>query len=134
MTDIAPTAANVKASSNTTVVRVQYGEAVDQGEVVYLKSDDKYWLAYNANSTVAAVKGVALTPNVADGWGIIATAGDIDIGDTLAIGTIYTVSSTAGAIHPEADLATTELVSVVGFGKTAALLTLSIQATGIAHA
>ena len=115
-------------------MNVQFGEAVDQGEIVYLKSDSKYWLASNADTTVAAVAGVCLTPNIAEGYGVIATSGDVDLGATLAIGTIYTASSTAGAIHPEADLATTEIVSVVGFGKTAALLTIDISNTEIAHA
>jgi len=134
MAEVSPVAANVKSSSNAVAQNVQYGEAVDQGEVVYLKSDGKYWLANNSTTTLAAAVGVALTPNIADGWGLIATAGDVDLGATLAIGTIYVVGSTSGAIHPEADVLTTEIVTVVGYGKTAALLTLDINATGIAHA
>lgn len=135
MADVTITAANVKATSNTTTQIVQFGEAVDQGECVLLvNSDNKYYLSDNSTTTLADARGIALTPNVADGYGVIATAGDIDIGGTLAVGTIYTVSSTAGAIHPEADLASTEILTVVGYGKTAALLTLNFNATEIAHA
>ena len=134
MAEITPVAANVRETSTTQTQRVQYGEAVDQGEVVYLKSDSKYWLADNSTTTLAAAKGIAMTPNVADGYGSIAVAGDIELGATLAVGTIYTVGSTAGTIHPEADLLTTEILTVIGYGKTAAILTLDINATGIAHA
>ena len=135
MAEIASTAANVKATTNTGTILVQYGEAVDQGEVVYLKtSDNKHWLADNSTTTLAAAVGVAITPNIADGYGLVAISGDIDMGATLAIGEVYTVASTSGKIHPDTDLLTTEILTVVGFGKTAALLTLAINNTGIAHA
>lgn len=134
MADVTPVAANVKTSSNTVSQNVQFGEAVDQGEVVYLKSDGKHWLADNSTTILAAASGIALTPNVADGYGQIATAGDIELGATLAVGEVYVVSSTSGAIHPDTDLATTEILTILGYGKTAALLTLDINQTGIAHA
>jgi hypothetical protein len=134
MADLTITAANVKASSDSGTKLVQYGEAVDQGEAVYLKaSDGKYWLADNGASDTAAAKGIALTPNAADGYGIIQLTGDMDLGATLTVGTIYVVSATAGKIAPEADIGTTEYVTILGTAKTAALIQLGIKATGVQH-
>ena len=127
-------AAAVETASDTVISNVQYGEAVSIGEAVYLKaSDAKYWLAVNTAEASAAVKGIALTGNAADGYGVIATGGGVEIG-TVAVGEIYTAASTAGAIHPDTDLATTEFVSQIGIGKTAAILQIGINNTGIQHA
>ena len=134
MADISPVAANVKTASGTTTQNVQFGEAVAQGQVVYLKSDSKYWLSDNSTTTLAAAVGLCVSPNATDGWGLIATSGDVELGATLALGEVYTVSSTAGAIHPDTALATTEILTIVGYGKTAALLTLDFKQTAIAHA
>jgi len=135
MADITVTAANVKATSNSTAVRVQYGEAIDQGEPVYLKAaDSKYWLCDNVAAASAAIVGVALTPNIADGYGFVQTTGSIDLGATLAIGTTYVVSATAGGIAPEADIGTGEFVSILGVASSTALLRMDISNTGIAHA
>ena len=134
MADLTITAANVKATSNTGTILVQFGEAVDQGETVYLKAADwKHWLSDNSTTALAAAVGICLTSNIADGYGLIAVSGDIDLGSTLSVGEVYTCSSTAGKIHPDTDLATTEILTVLGFGKTAALFTLGINQTGIAH-
>ena len=135
MADLTVTAANVGAGSDTQTNRVQIGEAVTQGQCVYKKAaDGKYWLADNSTTTLAAAAGIALTGGATDEYIILATKGDIDIGATLAIGTIYTVSSTSGAIHPELDIATTEIVTILGYGKTAAIFTIDITQTEIAHA
>ena len=127
------TTGTIKATSSSTVLGpVQFGEAVDPGELVYLKADQKYWLASNANETVAAVVGIAVLGNVTDGYGFIGTGGDWDIGATLTLTEVYMASSTAGKIHPIADLASTEYRSDIGTGKTAALLAVKINNTGIA--
>jgi hypothetical protein len=132
MADLTVTPVNVKITSNTATKRVQFGEAVDQGEYVYLKtSDQKYWLAVNSAEATADGAGVALTPNIADGYGLIATAGDVDMGATVTVAEVYTVSSTAGKVHPKSDLATGEWFHEVGIGKTAALLTLTRKSPGI---
>lgn len=125
----------IKTTSTTTLLTgVQFGEIVDPGEAVYLKSDGKYWLSNNSTTTLAAAAGIAVTGNAADGYGNVAIGGDIDLGVTLAVGTIYTVSSTSGAIHPELDLATTEILTVLGYGKTTALFAIDVAKTEIAHA
>jgi len=134
MADITVTAANVKATSNSSAVLVQFGEAVTQGEPVYLKAaDSKYWLCDNVAAASAAAVGIALTPNIADGYGFIQTTGSIDLGATLVVGTTYVVAGTAGGIAPEIDIGTTEFVSILGVASSAALLRMDISNTGIAH-
>lgn len=135
MAGLTITAANVQAGSDTRTKLVQYGEAVTQGEPVYLKdADSKYWLCDNSTAVLAAAAGIALTGGAADDYGLIAISGDIELGATLAVGEVYTVGSTSGEIHPDTDLATTELLTILGFGKTADIFTVNIVATGIAHA
>jgi hypothetical protein len=135
MADLTITAANVKSSSTAQIQNVQYGEAVDQGEAVYLKSaDSKYWLADASAEATAAATGIALTPNVANGYGVICTSGSMDLGATLSVGAVYVVSATAGKIAPEADIGSGEYVTVLGVAETAALLGVDINASGVAHA
>jgi hypothetical protein len=135
MAELSITPANVKATSSTSLALVQYGEAVDQGEAVYLKAaDSKYWLAANGAEATAEMVGVALTPNVADGYGVIAKSGLVDLGATLSIGQTYALASTAGAIELESDVASTEYVTLIGVASTAALIDLDINVSGTQHA
>jgi len=130
MADISQTAANVALGASTTPTRVvQYGESVTQGMPLYLHTDGK-WYQTDANDTVAkaVVAAVALSPGAADGYGLVAlpsaTPGKslINLGATLAVGTVYGVSATKGAIAPIADITSTQFVSVMGIATTAALL------------
>ena len=82
--------------------------------------------------TTAAAKGIALTPGVADGYGIVATGGSIVlVGTTMTVGTTYNVGSTAGSIVPNADLTTGDYVTTLGTASSATQLDLAINATGI---
>jgi hypothetical protein len=135
MAELTITAANVKATATTSVSLVQFGEAVDQGEVVYLKtSDSKYWLANNGAEATSDVAGVALTPNIADGYGIIAKSGQVDLGATLSVGQTYALASTSGKIELESDVGSGEYVTLLGVAATAALIDLDIVVSGTAHA
>jgi hypothetical protein len=135
MAELTITAANVKATATTSISLVQFGEAVDQGEAVYLKtSDSKYWLANNGAEATADVAGVALTPNIADGYGIIAKSGQVDLGATLSVGQTYALASTSGKIELESDVGSGEYVTLLGVAATAALIDLDIVVSGTAHA
>jgi hypothetical protein len=130
------TTGTIKATSNSVIEGpVQFGEACDPGELVYLKSSDsKYWLAVNAAEATAELKGLVVLGNSADGYGFIATGGEWDIGATLTATETYMASSTAGKIHAPADLASSEYRSDIGTGKTTALMTVAIKNTGVAKA
>ena len=58
----------------------------------------------------------------------------LNLGATLGVGTLYSLSTNAGKIQPVADLTTGETVSLLGAGQTAALFLLNIWNTGIVHA
>jgi hypothetical protein len=131
MSDLAGiTAARPTAS---TVVRVvQYGGTVSAGQPV-VKSSGKYVAAdANASSALASAEAIALTPGVADGYGVIAIGGGVIlVGTTMTVGTTYLVSRTAG-IMPDADKTTGDYVTILGTASTATQLDLNIKATGIA--
>ena len=69
-----------------------------------------------------------MTPGVAGDGGTIAVpsqtpgASLVNLGATLAVGTVYGVSATVGAIAPIDDITSTQFVSVIGIATTAALL------------
>jgi len=46
----------------------------------------------------------------------------VNLGATLAVGTVYAVSATKGAIAPIADISSTQFVTVLGIATTTALL------------
>lgn len=127
----------VRPTVNTRQKTVTYGATVAAGKGVYLDTTTgKYALSGNANTTLAAVEGIAITPGVDTSSGYIATAGDIIlVGATTAIGTTYFVGATVGDIVPEGDVASTKIVSRLGTAKDAAgLIQLSIEANIVAHA
>lgn len=116
---------------------VQYGTTVAPGQPLYLDAADGKYKLCDANNTaaIAAIVAIAITPGVADEYGIICTSGTVTYtGTTFVIGHTYFVSQTAGSIIPHADLATNDYVSRIGTASTASKLVLSIEATGIQHA
>lgn len=134
MAELSITAANVKITEDTVWQRVQYAEPIDQGETVYFGGDGKAWKGDNVNAEKSKVKGIALTPNIADGYGLIAIGGTIDLGTTLSVGQTYSQASTEGKIELESDVASTEFVTTLGVAISTALLKIGINASGVAHA
>ena len=133
MADITQTAANVAAGSSTTRVQlVQAGEAITQGKPVYLASDGKYYQT-DANDTAvkAQAKGIAVSPASTDGYFLMSVDGLINLGATLAVGQVYVVSATKGAIAPYGDLTTNDYVTILGVATTTALLDINILVSGV---
>lgn len=137
MADVTQTAANVKLKGQTaTVQMVQYGETVTQGDNLYPKAADssKYWRADADTLIEAAASGMALTPGVANDYGLICTGGPVDIGGTLAVGTMYAVSTNPGKFAPISDLASGDFVTPVGVAITTSTLDYAPDPSGIAKA
>lgn len=135
MANLSQTPGNVAVGAATTLTKtVQFGEAVTQGQPVYKASDGKY-LQCDANDTAlkARCEGIVLTPAAQDGYGLIALPGasagqcTVNLGATLAVGTVYCVSATKGAIAPVGDLTTNDYVTVIGIASTAALLDFQVS-------
>lgn len=136
MANLSQTAANVALGSATTRTRVvQAGEAVTQGQPVYLKtSDSKYWKAdANASADTAKAVGIALTPASANGYLVIqeGSGGLVNLGATLTVGETYVVSATSGAIAPIADLTTGDYPCILGVATTTALIQTVYAYTGV---
>jgi hypothetical protein len=134
MADITVTAANVAPGTGAVVVTGTFGETVTAGQAVYLKSSDSEWYLANADAaTTDDVVGIALNGGANGQPGSVQTRGQITIGGTVAIGTVYVLSAAAaGGIAPVADLAATNLVTVVGVGITAAIIDMHIKTTSVA--
>lgn len=142
MTNISQTAANVALGAQATPTKtVQVGEAVTQGMPLYFSNDGK-WYQCDANDGVAkaVVGAIALTSAAIDGYALVAlpatTPGKslVNLGATLAIGEVYAVSATKGAIAPIGDITSTQFVSVMGIAKTAALLDFQVSIANTAKA
>jgi hypothetical protein len=127
----------VRPTANTRVSDpVIYGETISAGQSVYQDSTDGKWKLADGNlsAAAAAAKGIAITPGVLDGYGLVALDGGIIlVGTTMAIGETYYVGATAGAINPDADLTTGWFVTRLGTASSATQLNLSVLATGITH-
>lgn len=126
----------VRTTSNTVVKKVKYGATIAAGQPLYLDTADKeYKLARSIAEATAKGGGIAITPGVDGGDGLIATGGNIIlVGVTAAVGKTYYLGSTAGTLVPETDLTATEFVTRIGTAATATQLNLSIDATGIQYA
>lgn len=133
MANITQTAANVSAGSAATRVQlVQAGESITQGMPVYLASDGKYYQT-DANDTAvkAQAKGIGVSPAAIDGYFLMAVDGLINLGATLAVGQVYCVSATKGAIAPYGDLTTNDYVTILGIATTTALIDINIVISGV---
>ena len=142
MADLSQTAANVALGASTTPNRVvQVGENVTQGMPLYFATDGK-WYQCDANDGVAkaVVGAIVISPASANGYALVALPGTtpgvslVNLGATLAVGTVYAVSATKGAIAPIADITSTQFVSVLGIATTTALLDFQISVSNTAKA
>jgi hypothetical protein len=127
----------VRPTSSTIVEKVNYGATISAGQAVYLDpADNEHKLADNdLSATAARARGIAMTPGVDSGQGMIATNGSIIlVGTTMAVGETYYAGATAGEIIPDADLATGNRVTRLGTAASATQLDLDVRATEIVHA
>ncbi len=124
MADITVTAANVLRVSGD-VLEGTAGATITAGQALYQDpADGEYKLCDNdnASSTVRTFKGIALN-GCSDGQPVhVQISGVINMGATLAVGTIYTTSATAGGVAPSSDLSSGEYTSIIGVALTAANL------------
>lgn len=137
MTVLTITAASVVPGSNRQTVTGFAGETITAGMAVYKAAATGLWMKSDADSaTVEAhrVDGIALTGSSLNQPIVVQTSGDITIGATMAVGTIYCLDVTAGGICPSTDVGSTEFQSVIGIARTAAILQLGINNSGIAVA
>ena len=134
MADISITAANVIPGSNAKFVDVTAGGTITAGIPCYYASDGDYEACDATATATNKPRGIAVN-GASDGQPLrLQTSGNIDLGATLAIGTTYVVSATTGKICPEADIASTEFVAILGIADAADNLKMGILYTEVAHA
>jgi len=135
MADLIITEADVKLKESAAQTEiVQAGEAITRGQPVYLSSDKYYLADNNVDLPTAAAKGIALTGCALDGYFVLVTKGDMDLGATLIVGETYIVSDTAGGIGPIADLLTTQFTTILGHAKDASTLEVDLKSFATAYA
>lgn len=122
----------VRPTETTQMRIVKYGATIAAGQPIVVAAG-KYVLAdANASLSLAAAEGIAMTPGVDNGFGVMAFGGPIVlVGTTMLVGETYLVSPTAGAIMPNVDRFTGDYVTRLGTASSATQLNLSIQATGV---
>jgi len=138
MADLSQTRANVKLGQSANARSRTAGEAIDQGMPYYISSADNLAYQTDANDGVAKAEavGIAMTPAGTGGafWGVEDKDVLVNLGATLAIGTVYAVSATKGAICPIVDITSSQFVTTLGTAITTALLKQNIQPSGVAKA
>lgn len=135
MANLTITAANVVKGDDAQTKDGLAGATITAGQVVYLNPTTKRWGLADNNSATAAERvavGIALNGASAGQPLEVQTSGKITIGATVVVGTIYTLSDTAGAIAPAADLATGEYVTTLGVGISATQIALDVGNSGVA--
>lgn len=135
MADLTITAANVAKGTNATIAYGTAGAAITAGQTLYIDTANSNVLKLgdaNASALTATIAGVALHAAASGQPITYQTAGSITIGATVAVGTPYVASATAGGIAPAADLATGWRTTVLGVATTTAAIELSINNSGAA--
>lgn len=133
------TAADVLQSANATVVQGVLGATATQGSVVYKDTaNSNVWKLAQCDGTAleAGSGGVAicLTSGVSGQKCLVATAdaatsAALDPGFAATQGEVYVVSATAGAIGIDADLVSTNRLTIIGVGNADGTLALSPRYT-----
>lgn len=134
MTDIAITAANVVAGSDSRAEPGTAGATITAGQAVYLDSATRTYKLADSNGAEAlrTPRGIALN-SAASGQPLsVHRSGDLTIGATLTPGVAYYLSDTPGGICPVADVGSGEYACIIGIAKSASVLDVNIQASGVA--
>lgn len=131
MADLSITASSVVAESGSTVKGAVAAVAITAGQAIYLDASGQANLADANVNTANGVKGVAIN-NAAAGQPVNFVAkGPVNLGNVLTAGTIYVLSSVAGAICPASDLGSTEYVTIIGVATDANTLEVDVKISGV---
>jgi len=134
MADLSGTAANGQPGTGAVIKSGTFGATITAGQSVYLDPNDNKFKAFDANlsATAGTLYGVALNGGANGQPANVIVGGNYNPGATVAVGTIYVGSATAGGICPAADLATGHYTNVLGVATTASNIAVNIQASGVA--
>lgn len=133
MADLSITAANVVAGTGAATVTGIAGVTITAGQVVYLDSATNTLKLADNDSATAAVRspaGIALNGAAAGQPIVVQSSGQITIGATVAVGVVYCLSSTAGGICPNADIAAGDYNTIIGIGVSTTVISVKLHEAG----
>lgn len=133
MADITQTATSVVVGTGAQKAEGIAGGTVAAGNPVYKDSADSDKLKAadaNASTAAAAAVGIALNGGASGQPIEYQTSGNINLGATLAVGTIYVVSANAGGIAPSTDLAQNWRTTVLGVATSSSILKMGLLVSG----
>lgn len=140
MADLTLTASAVVAAGTAKIEHGTAGTTITAGKIVFLDtaSTGKWLLADNDEDTEiergSAKVGIALN-GASDGQPVtVALEGDVTLGSVLTAGQALYLSSIPGGICPVADIATGDYYTLLGLAKSATVLALKPQYSGVAAA
>ena len=136
MADITITPANVKLASTAgdkpSIDKVIAGETLTHVMPVYRSNDGKYYKCDASDPDKLACEFITLGAAAADEWVTVISAGDFKPGATLVANTTYVVSAASpGRVCPQADLAVTNGIVILGTARSTDTLRVAIDNTGI---
>lgn len=123
MTALSITAAQVLPAANSPTAQGIAGEAVTQGQAVYLSAGGK-WLKAQCDGTAVEAGsegyGIALNAAGADGQPLTVSLPGATVtlgaGAAPSAGVVYYVGATAGALNPVADLSSSNKILPICIG------------------
>lgn len=134
MADLTITAASVLAGSGAKIERDGLaGATITAGQVVYKDAADNRFKLADNDSATAAVRspyGIALNGAASGQPLAVLVSGPITIGATTVVGTVYCLSSTAGAICPVDDIAAGDYNTIVGIGTSVTVIDVKFHEAG----
>jgi membrane-bound inhibitor of C-type lysozyme len=135
MANLTITAANVIQGSGAVTSTGVAGVSITAGQSVYLDTtDSKYKLADADLAASVNEAAIALHAAALDQPLTVQTGGTLAIGATVAVGTAYYVSATAGSICLESDLASGDFPYLLGYATAAGTITMMRRNFGVAKA
>jgi len=137
MADLSITAGSVAQSASAVTEQGTAAAAVTAGQVIAKNASGKFDLA-DANSATALLRipyGIALHGSLTDQPLLVQVRGDITIGATVGVGTVYILSATPGGIAlgcpGSTDLVSGMYTSIIGIGVSATVLRLDFNVSGV---
>lgn len=135
MTALAITATLVVSGAGTPRKTKMAGETITQGQAIVMDPTTKKMFKTdvndNTNTWKRACDGIALNAASLNQPVVFQTDDDITMGATLTVGEVYCAGNTPGAIVPKADLTTGDYMVILGVAKSASVLGLNINNSGV---
>jgi len=135
MSNLSPTAANVKRVSGATFQKIA-GGTIARGDACYIKASDNKAYQGQCDGTAEEAEAlyIALNDAAADQPVTLQKGGEVNMGAIFTVGVVYCLSATAGKICPFADLVSTNRLTIIGAARTTSILRLAPCAPGAAIA